>query len=243
MNLSPFSSGQALSTDTVKKGTGSKTNLTPFLPRVVPFAVFIVLLALQPLLAGVVDERWVIVSRGLAAAALLAVFWPRYRELFDVPATPAGEWILALGAGFAVAVLWMALDAGWAHMGEAPSGFVPLDAAGSLDPVLIALRLFGFVLVVPVMEELFWRSFLMRRIDRVEFLALDPRATTLAALALSSAVFALAHSAWLAGLVAGVVYGTIYRRTGNLRACVASHATSNLTIGGWVLATRDWSLW
>ena len=217
--------------------------MTPFLPRAAPFAVFIALLALQPVLAGVVDERWLVVSRGLAAAALLAIFWPRYRELFHVPATPAGEWLVAVGAGFLVAVLWIALDAGWAHMGERSSGFVPLDAAGSLDPLLIALRLVGFVLVVPVMEELFWRSFLMRRIDRADFLALDPRATTLAALALSSAVFALAHSAWLAGLVAGAVYGTIYRRTGNLRACVASHATSNLTIGGWILATRDWSLW
>lgn len=211
--------------------------------RVAPFAAFIALLALQPLLAGVADERWLVVSRGLAAAALLAIFWRRYRELFDVPATPAREWVVAVGAGFLVAVLWIALDAGWAHMGEPSTGFVPFEPGGGLDPLLVALRLFGFVLVVPVMEELFWRSFLMRRIDRADFLALDPRATTLAALALSSAVFALAHSAWLAGLVAGAVYGTIYRRTGNLRACVASHATSNLTIGGWILATRDWSLW
>ena len=211
--------------------------------RVAPFAAFIALLALQPLLAGVVDERWLVVFRGLAAAALLAIFWPRYRELFDVPATPAGDWVVAIGAGVLVAMLWIALDAGWAHMGARPTGFVPLDAAGGLDPLLVALRLFGFVLVVPVMEELFWRSFLMRRIDRADFLALDPRASTLFALAVSSAVFALAHSAWLAGLVAGAVYGTIYRRSGNLRACVASHATSNLTIGGWVLATRDWSLW
>jgi CAAX prenyl protease-like protein len=221
--------------------------VTPFLstilPRVAPFAAFIVLLALQPVLAGIVDERWLVVSRGLAAAALLAILWRRYRELFEVPATAAREWVVAVGAGFLVAVLWIALDAPWAHMGEPSTGFVPLDRGGGLDPLLVALRLFGFVLVVPVMEELFWRSFLMRRIDRTDFLALDPRATTLAALALSAAVFALAHSAWFAGLVAGAVYGTIYRRTGNLRACVASHATSNLTIGGWTLATRDWSLW
>jgi CAAX prenyl protease-like protein len=214
-----------------------------WLPRVAPFAAFIALLALQPLLVGVVDERWLVVFRGLAAGALLAIFWRRYREVFEVPATAAREWVVAVGAGFAVAVLWIGLDAGWAHMGERSSGFVPLEAAGGMDPVLVALRLFGFVLVVPVMEELFWRSFLMRRIDRADFLALDPRASTLFALAVSSAVFALAHSAWLAGLVAGAVYGTIYRRSGNLRACVASHATSNLTIGGWVLATRDWSLW
>src|SRR5688572_21832995 len=106
--------------------------------RVAPFAAFIALLALQPVLAGVVDERWLVVSRGFAAAALLAIFWSRYRELFDVPATPAGEWVVAVGAGFLVAVLWIALDAGWAHMGEPSAGFVPLAPGGGLDPLLVA---------------------------------------------------------------------------------------------------------
>jgi len=50
-------------------------------------------------------------------------------------------------------------------------------------------------------------------------------------------------AAAIAGLVAGLAYGMLYRRTGNLRACVVSHCTTNLTIAGWVLATRTWSLW
>jgi len=120
---------------------------------------------------------------------------------------------------------------------------VPIRADGSLDPLLVALRLFGFVIVVPVMEELFWRSFLMRRIDRADFLALDPRATSALALVLTSAVFALEHREWLAGLVAGLAYGTLYRRTGNLNASIASHASTNLTIAGWVLATGEWRYW
>ena len=148
---------------------------------------------------------------------------------------------MALGVG--VAIAWIALDFGWTHMGEAGKGFVPLKADGSLDPLLVALRLFGFVLVVPVMEELFWRSFLMRRIDRADFLSLDPRAASTLALVATSLVFALEHREWLAGALAGLAYGMLYRRTGNLRACIASHASTNLTIAGWILATGAWTLW
>lgn len=224
--------------------SGSSTrNLPPFVARVAPFAAFIALLALTPLFDGIVDARWLVVARGLVAAALLALFWRAYVEWHAAPATPAGEWAAAVAVGFLVAVLWIALDADWAWMGERQAGFVPLGADGALDPWLVALRLFGLVLVVPLMEELFWRSFLMRWIDRRDFLGLDPRTCSLFAIALSSAVFALEHSAWFAGLVAGLAYGMIYRRTGNLRAATASHATSNATLGGWTLATHEWSLW
>ena len=42
---------------------------------------------------------------------------------------------------------------------------------------------------------------------------------------------------------AGVVFGTIYRRSGNLRLSILSHAISNATLGGYIIANNDWSLW
>lgn len=213
------------------------------IPRVAPFAAFIFLLAVQPALAGVVDPRWVAVGRGLVAAALLAVFWSAYRELRDAPPASARQWLVAIAAGAGIAVLWVALDASWAHMGGGGPGFMPLRADGTLDPLLLALRLFGFVLVVPIMEELFWRSFLMRWIDGRDFLSVDPRKASFRAVGLSSAVFALAHDAWAAGLVAGLAYGMLYRWTGNLRTAIASHAVSNAILGGWIIENNDWSLW
>jgi len=212
-------------------------------PRVAPFAAFILLLALQPALAGVVDPRWVTIARGLVAAVLLAVFWSAYCELREGPKATPVQWMVAIAVGAAIAVLWLALDAGWAHMGGGGPGFIPLRADGTRDPLLLALRLFGFVLVVPLMEELFWRSFLMRWIDRRDFLSVDPRATSLLAVGLSSVVFALEHDAWAAGLVAGLAYGTIYRWTGNLRTAIVSHAVSNALLGGWIIENNDWSVW
>src|SRR5688572_18394201 len=198
------------------------------LPRVVPLAAFIALLAASPLLEGLAEPRWLVVGRGLAAAALLAWCWRYYTELRGPVRIAPGDAALAIVVGVGVAVAWIAFDARWMVLGEAPAGFLPLRNDGSLDPVLVTLRLLGFVLVVPVMEELFWRSFLMRWIDRRDFLALDPRAVSVMALFLSSFAFALEHREWLAGLLAGLAFGMIYRRSGNLRACIASHATTNL---------------
>lgn len=221
----------------------SASSIPEALPRVVPFAAFIALLAATPLLEGVVDARWLAVGRGLVAAALLAFFWRAYTELRSPSATPAGDWLLSIGAGLGVAVAWVMLDASWMRLGEGGAGFVPLRADGTLDPLLVGLRLFGFVLVVPVMEELFWRSFLMRWIERRDFLAVDPRTVGGMAVGLSSLAFALEHREWLAGVLAGLAFGMLYRRTGNLRASIVSHGTTNLTIAGWILATRNWSLW
>ena len=212
------------------------------LPRVFPFAAFIALLAASPLLEGLVDARWLVVGRAIVAAALLAWFWRSYEEL-RTPRLPVAHALAALASGVALGAAWIALDAGWMNLGPEPRGFVPLNADGSLDTTLVLLRLAGFVLVVPIMEELFWRAFLMRWIDRRDFRALDPRTATMMAVFLSSFAFALEHREWLAGLLAGLVFGTIYRYTGNLRASIASHASTNLTIAGYVLATHQWRLW
>jgi uncharacterized protein len=216
--------------------------LSPVLARVAPFGLFLAFMAVQPLLEGHVDARWVVALRGVAVAGVLAYFWRDYTELTAGPAASAGQWLLAIAAGAAVFAAWLAFDSGWAAF-EAGKPFVPLAADGSLDPVLVALRLFGLVAVVPVMEELFWRSFLMRWIDRRDFLAADPRRASGLAFLLSSALFASEHALWFAGLLAGVAYAALYARTGNLRLAIASHAITNGLLGAWILATHDWRFW
>ena len=71
--------------------------------RVAPFALFIVFLATQPYLERVFDSRWVVVSRGLAVAAVLACLWRHYGELHrERPQAAASDWFLALVAGVGV---------------------------------------------------------------------------------------------------------------------------------------------
>jgi len=214
----------------------------PALARAAPFALFIAFIAIQSPLEAHVDARWVVALRGVAVAALLAFFRRDYIELWQGPRLSARAWALSLAGGVAAFALWITLDSGWVAF-DAGTPFVPLRADGSLDPALVALRLLGLVAVVPVMEELFWRSFLMRWIDRRDFLDADPRRASAAAIVVSSALFASEHALWLAGLLAGLIYAGLFVGTGNLRASLISHATTNGMLGGWILATRDWRFW
>jgi CAAX prenyl protease-like protein len=219
--------------------------------RIAPFALFTAFLA-----AGhFIESPWLPAIRGLAVAALLAAFWRDYSELKigDRPPFSLTESLLEKGglsaifisiiSGLAVFGAWIALDSGWAVAGDVGKGFAPLKADGSIDWMLAGLRLFGLALVVPVMEELFWRSFLLRWIDRRDFLAMDPRQASFTAFALSSALFALEHTQWLAGLIAGLAYTWLYKKTGNLRVPIISHAVTNGTLGLWILATGNWRFW
>ena len=213
----------------------------PALTRVAPFAVFILFIALQPLVAGLLDERWWVAIRGAVAALLLIAFAGSYIELRIRPTWM--ECSLAIVVGWLVFGAWIAFDSGWAVLGSSSSGFDPRGADGSLDMPLVALRIFGMAIAVPVMEELFWRSFLMRRIDARDFLALDPRAVSGLAFGLSCALFASEHTLWFAGLLAGMAYGALYKRSGNLWLPIVSHATTNGTLAIWILATGNWRLW
>jgi CAAX prenyl protease-like protein len=83
----------------------------------------------------------------------------------------------------------------------------------------------------------------MRWIDRRDFLSLDPRHASLMAFGVSCGLFAVEHSQWLAGLVAGAAYAGLYMLSRNLWVPIVSHATTNALLGTWILATHDWRFW
>jgi len=139
--------------------------------------------------------------------------------------------------------LWINLDAGWMLVGEPGKGFTPTDANGELDPILIIFRILGAALIVPIMEELFWRSFIQRWIHQADFIALDPAQIGVRALLIASALFAVEHHQWFAGLIAGLAYGGLYIYTRNLWAPILAHAVTNGVLGIYVVITERWQFW
>jgi CAAX prenyl protease-like protein len=105
------------------------------------------------------------------------------------------------------------------------------------------VRWLGAALVVPVMEELFWRSFIMRWLEKADFMSVNPRDVGLKAVLLSTFVFTLAHTEWLAAVIAGLAYAWLYRRTGSLWPAVIAHAVTNGVLGAWVIAGGHWAYW
>lgn len=218
---------------------------SPIFVRSLPFGLYIALLVLEGLLVDAVpgfDARWLYpVKAGLVALAL-AVLWRHYSEL-KTWGLSLGNLLSSILVGIVVLVLWVNLDAGWMLMGEMGAGYNPADAAGRIDWTLVAFRIAGAALVVPLMEELFWRSFLQRWVQQSDFLVLDPAKIGVKALLIASALFAIEHLQWFAGLIAGLAYGWLYIRTRNLWAPIVAHAVTNGLLGAYVVATGHWSFW
>lgn len=215
--------------------------------RVIPFAVYILFLVLDQFLSAALlgaglDVRWLYAMRAGVVALLLVVLWRGYSELSWPAGLSAGAWWMALAGGVMVFMLWLLPYPAWAELGGG-SGFIPTHADGSIDPLLAAIRIAGAALVVPLMEELFWRSCIMRWLDRKDFMQLDPARVSWRAYAVSALLFALAHSLWLAGLLAGLIYGWLYIRYRNLWMPVLAHAVTNGMLGLWVLRSGEWRYW
>ncbi len=219
------------------------------LVRVLPFAVFILLLAVRdPIgdwLGPGFDVRLIYPIKTVLVAAIMLYLLREYVELRQLPEERRWLWLWAPLVGAGVFILWINLDWGWLDLAS-EGGFVydPRDpSSGEIDWTLAAFRLAGSALLVPVMEELFWRSFLMRWIDRHDFLALSPALVSLKAILISSLVFGFEHTLWFAGILAGLAYAWLYRAGGSLWPPIVAHAVTNGMLGVWVLHTAQWRFW
>jgi uncharacterized protein len=215
--------------------------------RIAPFAIFMALLIARSLApadgAWGFDAQWLYGLSVLAAGAVLAIFWREYGELARQTLPDAREGLLAIAAGAVVFVLWIHLDAPWMTIGEASAPFKPLTASGAIDWPQVAMRFVGAALLVPLIEELFWRSFLMRWLEQPVFQGVAPQSVGLRAVVLSTFVFTLAHTLWLAAAIAGLVYALLYVKTGKLWLPVIAHAVTNGALGVWVVMTGNWQFW
>lgn len=212
--------------------------------RILPFGAYIFFIILGDMLERTgmsrADLRWLYPVQIGAVAILLAVFWRRYHEL-RAPLPTKAELLVSVLTGVAVLVLWINLDAPWMTVGSSP-GYDP-RTNGELDWVLIVIRIAGAALVVPVMEELFWRSFVMRWVDAADFEALEPARVGIKGFLVSVVLFGFEHNLWLAGIVAGVAYSLLYMRHRKLWSAVIAHAVTNGLLGAWVVATGSWVFW
>lgn len=212
--------------------------------RILPFLAYVFFIV-----AGDVLERmghapasllWLYPVKIAVVMALLAAFWRHYEECRGA-ALPWTAALAAVVAGAAVLLLWIKLDARWMIVGSA-SGYDP-HVGGVLDWPLVLVRIAGAALVVPVMEELFWRSFLMRWIESAEFQTVDPSRLGVKSFVITVFLFGFEHNLWLAGMVAGAVYAWLYKRYRKLWAPILAHGVTNGLLGAWVVATGNWSYW
>ena len=152
-----------------------------------------------------------------------------------------GTWV-GVGVGVIAFGLWVALEPASTGSGQALATLVG-DMSRERAWAWIALRVIGSVAIVPVVEELAFRGYLIRRLSSSDFQSIPLDRFAWVPLLVSSAAFGLLHGRWLAGMLVGLLYGLALYRRGKLGDAILAHAVTNGLIAATVLWTGDWTMW
>jgi CAAX prenyl protease-like protein len=223
------------------------------LPRIFPFAGFMVFIGIEELLRFLSGKGFLALSpaellylypvKALFVCAALFYFRGEYGELRLADLRNPLPTISAVLLGLLVFILWINMDWPFATFGEL-QGYNPgMLPGGSSRTTLIAFRLFGAALVVPVMEELFWRSFLARYLISHDIASVAIGRFTATSFMVSTLLFGLEHNLFLAGIMAGAVYNLLLMKTRSVLLCVLAHGVTNLALGIYVLHYGQWKFW
>ena len=210
-----------------------------------PFAVFIVLLIVAPKLPF--GQPWESIFRVTILIAALAYFSSSIIRTFRVEHLVGS---VALGVG--VCALWVAPDLlvpGWrSHWlfqnsitGTITNSISPADLA---DPLVVTLRIVRAALLVPILEELFWRGWLPRWIVNPNWQSVPLGRYTTMAFVASAVLFAMEHGPyWEVGLLCGLIYNWWFWKTKSLGDIVLVHAVTNAALSAFVFATGKYEYW
>jgi uncharacterized protein len=182
-------------------------------------------------------------------AILTAVLWWVARPVLDFRVRHGFGSVLA---GVLIFAIWIAPDLLFpsyrqsvlfhnAFTGAARS---TIPEAARHDGVVLLLRTVRAAVLVPVIEELFWRGWLMRWIIRPEFEQVPLGAYQATSFWLVAILFASEHGPyWDVGLAAGIMFNLWMIRTKSLGDLILTHAVANLCLSGYVMAAGKWEYW
>ncbi len=229
--------------------TQNRLTDSPAYKRILPFAVYLILLTvfdlLKPLMPeGVLTDNFTAITYPiiiLIVTGILIYYWKSYDELrFDnIKAT---HLLGAIATGAVVFVLWINMDWDFATLGSSEP-YDPRILPGKTYYAFLAVRLAGTALIVPLFEEIFWRSFILRYIINQDFMAIKIGAFTWMSFIVSSLLFGSEHHLWLAGIMAGVFYNLLLYWSRSIYVCILAHSVTNLLLGIYVIRTGSWQFW
>lgn len=210
---------------------------------ILPFALFFVFLWLGGLVSSPAVEAPL---RVLVLGVVCYFCWPSVH-----PVRPVLPW-QSIFLGIAVFVLWIAPDLLIPHyrelwpfnnqiVGHVGSTMPP----GSLSsPWVLFWRCMRAVVIVPIVEELFWRAWMMRWLIDPAFERV-PLGTFRAGPFLTVAIlFAAEHGPyWDVGLITGLIYNWWMVRSRSLSDCILAHAVTNACLSCYVIWAGQWQYW
>ncbi len=216
----------------------------PSAQYIAPFGFFLLFLAASP--GRFLSASWEALLWVIVLAVVCFLCWPR--ELSVYPRTPAAS--VAVGA--LVFLLWITPDVainGYRNsplfsnsfIGHVHSSLQPADLRSSW---VLSLRSIRAILIVPIVEELFWRAWLMRWLINPDFRKVPLGSYSALSFWITAALFASEHGPyWDVGLLTGVIYNFWMIRTKSVADCVLMHAVTNGCLSAYVIATAQWQYW
>lgn len=211
-----------------------------------PFVVFMVWLALDGQLP--LEQPIKEIVRDLVILGSIVLF---SRRVLAEHVRRAPYWMASIALGVAVCALWVAPDLlvpGWRESPIFQNGITgklkTSIAPEELTPLMLVLRTARAALLVPVLEELFWRGWLPRWLQDTRFQRIPLGTYTTFAFWATAALFAAEHGPyWEVGLLCGIIYNWWMQRTRSLGDLILVHATTNLVLSLFVIATQRWTFW
>jgi CAAX prenyl protease-like protein len=239
--------------------------------HVVPFVVFMVFMLVLEFAGGTIewkhpDAPWwrrdpaqvVYPVQTLVTLGVLVYFWRFVRFEWSVKWSLVGVVLGAVGIGFWLLPSWL-----YQHWGltEDPGGVLEVlgvkERVDGFNPGIfenpaaywssLVMRFIRAAVVVALVEEIFWRGFLMRFVCDWEgdyWKQPFGRAHWKSYLIVTG-LFVLAHGTadWAGGLVYGSLTYLLCVWSKNLGACVVMHATANFLMGVYIMKTGTYGLW
>jgi len=206
---------------------------------IAPFATFVALMIpvdFLPLSA----RYWVYPVQTVLCGVLLIKFWSVYG--LKAPKMTGFTLLVAV----LVLLLWISPQEVFAQ----PRRFAGFDpSVFKSQPTLyfgvVVVRLVRLVVVVPLLEEIFWRGFLLRYMIKEDFESVPLGTFMWLSFSVVTVGFCVEHSRpdWPAALLAGALFNIVVYRTRSLSSCVLAHAATNLLLGIYIMRTGQWGFW
>jgi CAAX protease family protein len=223
---------------------------SPAAARVVPFLIFLALTGCQGKF-GAASAYWFYFAKTFVGAWLIWEMRPfvsEMRRAISWEAVVVGIGIFALWVG--ISGEWTTQNSLWHKLGFSRSLNLPMwnpnkrfGEGSPLAWLFILTRILGSTLVVPPLEEVFYRSFLYRYIARPDFLSVPLNRFLPLPFFMTAIIFGFSHNEWLAGILCGAAYQWLVIRKNHLGDAMTAHAITNFLLGVWVVWKHAWNFW
>ena len=211
----------------------------PVYARVAPYAIFLVLTQGQKL-GPPATAYWFYFAKTLVGVWLIFEMRPHVSEM---------RWAIsweAVVVGILVLIMWVGIDPYYYHFSKAASTGNPADVFGKNSPLawfFNIVHIAGMTLVVPPIEEVFFRSFVYRYIASPNFLAVPFNRFLPLPFFVTILVFGFSHNEWLAGILCGAAYQWLVIRKNRLGDAMMAHAITNFLLGIYIVWRGAWHFW